>query len=122
MARWSPFPTSKWMPPVAPGRSRSDRRTCAARLASRVVVLLGIVAAFVLQAVASYERAATGGIRRLENLDEARVLMAVMTKDVRTAAKLDASLSPFVPAADPDVALADDKEGTFYAYLNMTNS
>jgi len=87
-----------------------------------VVVLLGIVTAFVLQSVASYERAATGGIRRLENLDEARVLMAVMTKDVRTAAKLDASLSPFVPSADPDVALADDNEVTFYANLNMTTS
>jgi prepilin-type N-terminal cleavage/methylation domain-containing protein len=87
-----------------------------------VVALLGIVAAFVLQSVASYERAATGGIRRLENLDEARVLMAVMTKDIRTAAKLDASGAPFVPSADPDVALADDNEITFYANLNMTTS
>jgi type II secretory pathway pseudopilin PulG len=87
-----------------------------------VVALLAIVTTFVLQSVASYERAATGGIRRLENLDEARVLMSVMTKDVRTAAKLDASHSPFlVSATDPNVALADDNELTFYANLNMTS-
>ncbi|MEW6059942.1 MAG: hypothetical protein AB1551_07385 [Actinomycetota bacterium] len=88
-----------------------------------VVLLLGVVMGFVLQSVATYERAATGGIRRLENLGEARVLMAVMSKDIRTATKLDAATPPFVVSSgDPMVLLADDNELTFYANLNMTTS
>jgi type II secretory pathway pseudopilin PulG len=85
-----------------------------------VTLLLGMVMAFVLGAVAAFERSATGGIRRLENLDEARVLMAVITKDIRTAAKLDSATPPFLLSADPDVTLADDNEVTFYANLNLT--
>jgi prepilin-type N-terminal cleavage/methylation domain-containing protein len=79
-----------------------------------VVAVLGVVMLFALQSVASFETAATGGIRRLENLDEARVLMAVLTKDVRTTTRLDTTTSPFV--------LADDNEVTFYANLNLTTA
>jgi hypothetical protein len=79
-----------------------------------VAVIMSIVLGFALQAVAVFERAATGGIRRLENLDEARVLMQVITKDVRTAAKLDAGTAPFL--------VADDNTLTFYANIDLTTS
>ena len=46
------------------------------------------------------------------NLDEARTLMAVTTKDIRTATRLQAGTSPFVQATNTDV--------TFYANLNNT--
>lgn len=79
-----------------------------------VVAILGVVMLFALQSVASFETAATGGIRRLENLDEARLLMQVLTKDVRTTTRLDTTTSPFV--------LADDNHVTFYANLNLTTA
>lgn len=79
-----------------------------------VVAILGVVMLFALQSVASFETAAMGGIRRLENLDEARVLMQVVSKDVRTTTRLDTTTSPFV--------LADDFEVTFYANLNLTTA
>jgi prepilin-type N-terminal cleavage/methylation domain-containing protein len=79
-----------------------------------VVAILGVVMLFALQSVASFETAATGGIVRLENLDEARLLMQVLSKDVRTTTRLDTTTSPFV--------LADDNEVTFYANLNLSTS
>jgi prepilin-type N-terminal cleavage/methylation domain-containing protein len=89
-----------------------------------VLFLLGIVMAFTLNSMASYERAATGGIRRLENLDEARTLMEVISKDIRTAAKLTVTGSPFLPdpAQPTTYVLADDNSVTFYANLNLGGS
>jgi type II secretory pathway pseudopilin PulG len=86
-----------------------------------VVSLLGIVLAFVLQSVASYQSAATGGIRRLENLDEARLLMEVLTKDVRTAVRLNDTTAPFVVNSG-SVTYADDTSVRFYANLNLTTA
>jgi prepilin-type N-terminal cleavage/methylation domain-containing protein len=79
-----------------------------------VLLLLGIVMAFTLNSVATFERSATGGVRRLENLGEARTLMAVISKDIRTAAKLGVTSSPFL--------VADDNTVTFYANLNLTTT
>lgn len=79
-----------------------------------VVAVLGVVMIFSLTSVVSFERATTGEIRRLENLEEARVLMQVVTKDVRTAARLSSSTSPFIKA--------DDNELEFYANLNLSTS
>ena len=79
-----------------------------------VIAVLGVVMIFSLTSVATFERATTGEIRRLENLDEARVLMQVVTKDVRTAVRLSSSTSPFIKA--------DDNEVQFYANLNLTTS
>lgn len=79
-----------------------------------VVLLLGVVMAFALQSVATFQNSATGGIRRLENLDEARLLMQVVTKDVRTAVRLGTTTAPFL--------VADDNEITFYANLNLTTA
>ena len=76
--------------------------------------VLGIVM-LVRPAVGGHVRtAATGGIRRLENLDEARSLMQVLTKDVRTTDETGHHQSPFI--------LADDNEVTFYANLNLTTA
>ena len=76
-----------------------------------VMSLLSIILGYVLQTVASVQSAAAGAEIRLENLDEARTLMAVTSKDIRTAARLSATTSPFL--------LADDNEVTFYANLHM---
>ncbi len=75
-----------------------------------VTLMLGLVLMVVYQGVDSVTHAIGGTERRLENLDEARVLMAVATKDIRTATRLQAGTSPFV--------LADKREVVFYANLN----
>jgi prepilin-type N-terminal cleavage/methylation domain-containing protein len=79
-----------------------------------VMTVLSIVMIFSLTSVASFERATTGQIRRLENLEEGRVLMAVATKDIRTAVRLSSTTSPFIRA--------DDQEVQFYANLNLTTA
>jgi hypothetical protein len=76
------------------------------------VLLLGIVMTFVYKAIDSTQFAIAGESARLANLDEARTLMAVTTKDLRTATRLVPGTSPFVSASDNDV--------TFYANLNNT--
>jgi hypothetical protein len=75
-----------------------------------VVTILGIVLTMVYQGINSAGQALGGTEKRLANLDEARVLMAVSTKDVRTATRLTAGTSPFT--------LANSREVIFYANLN----
>jgi Prokaryotic N-terminal methylation motif len=75
-----------------------------------VVMLLGIVLTMVYEGIDSAGQAIGGAEKRLANLDEARVLMAVSTKDVRTATRLQAGTSPFT--------LADARELIFFANLN----
>jgi type II secretory pathway pseudopilin PulG len=55
-----------------------------------VVALLGVVLAMVLQGMSSYQRAAAASDSRAQNLNEARVVMAVLTKDLRTATSFSA--------------------------------
>jgi prepilin-type N-terminal cleavage/methylation domain-containing protein len=50
-----------------------------------VVALLGLVLAMAMQGLISYQRAAGAADTRQRNLDEARTVMAVLTKDLRTA-------------------------------------
>jgi len=50
-----------------------------------VIGLLGLVLAMALQGVSSYQRAVAAADARQQNLEQARVLMAVLTKDLRTA-------------------------------------
>jgi hypothetical protein len=75
-----------------------------------VVLMLGMVLLVVYQGIDSMTRALGGTERRLVNLDEGRTLMAVTTKDIRTATRLQAGTSPFV--------LADARELVFHANLN----
>jgi hypothetical protein len=75
-----------------------------------VTLMLGMVLLVVYQGIDSLTGAVSGTERRLINLDEGRTLMAVTTKDMRTATRLQAGTSPFV--------LADKREVIFYANLN----
>ena len=68
-----------------------------------VVALLGVVLAVSLQSFNSFQSAAAGSDQRLRDLGEARNIMAVLTKDLRTASKLCS-----ISASDV----------TFLAYLN----
>lgn len=74
------------------------------------LALLSVVLVVVYEGIGSMGAAFEGGTERLVNLDEGRTLMAVATKDVRTATRLTAGTSPFV--------LADKREVTFYGNLN----
>ena len=76
--------------------------------------ILTIVLGFVVQGFLTVQTATTSGALRLENLAEARILMDNVTKDVRTAARLGTTDSPFL--------VADDREVTFYANLNLTTA
>jgi hypothetical protein len=79
-----------------------------------VTTILGIVLALVYQGINSAGQAIGGTEKRLANLDEARILMAVSTKDVRTATRLQAGTSPFT--------LANKREIIFFANLNNNGS
>lgn len=79
-----------------------------------VMFLLSIVLLVVFQGVDSTAKVLSGTERRLTNLGEARTLMAVATKDLRTATRLQAGTSPFVSA--------DKRDVTFYANLNNPSS
>ena len=75
-----------------------------------VTTILGIVLAMVYAGINSAGQALGGTEKRLANLDEARTLMAVATKDIRTATRLQAGTSPFTTA--------NKREVIFYANLN----
>jgi prepilin-type N-terminal cleavage/methylation domain-containing protein len=78
------------------------------------IALLSVVVGFVLQGFASLQNASAGADLRMINLGEARLLMDTVTKDLRTAVRLGSTESPFL--------LADDKEVTFYANLNLSSA
>jgi len=80
-----------------------------------VMFVMSIILTFVYQVLISTQRTTFAANVRLENLEEARVLMATITKDLRTAARLNPTSSPFVNVPG-GVTSAD--EVTFYAYLN----
>ena len=70
-----------------------------------VVALLSLVLVMAFEGLTSYQAATAGNAARLPNLEEARVSMAVLTKDLRTA-------SSFSALAAADV--------TFLGHLNTT--
>jgi type II secretory pathway pseudopilin PulG len=55
-----------------------------------VVALLALVLALALQSLSAYQRAAAANDIRQQNLDEARVAMGVLTRDLRTATSFSA--------------------------------
>jgi hypothetical protein len=79
-----------------------------------VMLLMMIVMAAVFEAMASTTKATEGTGARLRNLDEGRVLMATVSKDIRTAVRLSAGTSPFVTA--------NATEAIFYANLDTTSA
>jgi prepilin-type N-terminal cleavage/methylation domain-containing protein len=56
-----------------------------------VVAILGLVLAMAMQGLVSYQRAAAGADTRQQNLEQARAVMAVLTKDLRTATAFSAA-------------------------------
>lgn len=74
------------------------------------LLILGIVLSMTLGAVTSGLRAHRGAELRLENLAEAQTIVNNMTKELRTATRLDPVGSPFVVAAPFEVI--------FYANLH----
>jgi hypothetical protein len=78
------------------------------------VALIGIVMSTVMVGAFSAQNAIMGSGTRLENLDQARTLMASLTKDVRTAVRLSAGTSPFTTA--------DGNHAVFYANLSTTSA
>ena len=104
-----------------------------------VVSLLSLVLGFVLQTFVSMQNAATGASLRLQNLEEARILMDDVSKDLRTATRMTPTSSPFdvcQPAAPPVAALpcppagyvgtappyAGKTEVWFFANLTLTTA
>jgi hypothetical protein len=79
---------------------------------SVVMTTLTVILGIVLVTFSAFERNATFDSYRLENLDEGRVIMATMTKDIRTATMLQAGTSPFIKATQVEMQ--------FYANLNVT--
>jgi Tfp pilus assembly protein PilW len=78
------------------------------------VLLLGVVLGTVYSGIWSAGDTVSRTGERLQNLDEARTLIAVASKDVRTAVRLSAGTSPFT--------LADRNEAIFYANLDTTSA
>jgi hypothetical protein len=92
-------------------RARGERGSSVLELMC-VLLLMTIVLGTVFEAIVSVEKATSGTGARLQNLDEARVLMATVSRDVRTAVPLNAGASPFV--------IADANEIEFYGNLDTT--
>jgi prepilin-type N-terminal cleavage/methylation domain-containing protein len=76
------------------------------------MTVLAVVLAGAYQGLSALQNTSVGAHERLVNLDEARLLMSSLTKDIRTAARLQPEASPFV--------YADADEVIFYANLNTT--
>ena len=79
-----------------------------------VTSILAVVMGFVMTGFVSMQSAATTADIKLQNLDEARVLMDNMSKDIRTATLLPN------PGATSPFTLADQSSMTFYANLMTT--
>jgi type II secretory pathway pseudopilin PulG len=76
------------------------------------IMLFALVMTVIMKGFMSFQSLATGEDLRLQNLDEARLIMDAVSKDVRTATMLTAGTSPFI--------VADALHVTFYANLNTT--
>jgi Flp pilus assembly pilin Flp len=87
------------------GRLHKDQAGVTVMEMTVVVSLLAVVLVVAFEGLTSYQGATAGNAARLRNLEEARVSMAVLTKDLRTA-------SSFSALAAADV--------TFLAHLNTT--
>jgi type II secretory pathway pseudopilin PulG len=93
-----------------------------------VVSLLSLVLAFVLRGFVSIQTASTTESLRLENLDEGRTLMNNVAKDLRTAARLASTSSPFdvtagsvpAPGFGNAAPYTGKTEVWFYANLTLT--
>jgi Tfp pilus assembly protein PilW len=100
---------------TAPARTRlsgEDGTTVAELMVS--LLILSLVLATVFSSLWSAGDTLRGTDQKLQNLEEARSLIAVASKDVRTAVRLTAASSPFL--------VADKREAVFYANLDTTGA
>jgi prepilin-type N-terminal cleavage/methylation domain-containing protein len=85
------------------GRVSSERGITLVELMVTVAIM-SVVLGFVTRGFVGLQNAAAGASLRLQNLDEARILMNAVSKDLRTAARLSATSSPFdvtLPSSGP---------------------
>ncbi len=95
-----------------------------------VVSILGIVLTFVTRGLITMQDATMGQSYRLQNLDEARILMDTVSRDIRTATRLSATLSPFsvtsgsvpAPGFGHSAPYAGDTEVWFYSNLTLSTT
>lgn len=90
----------------------SDERGLSLVETVMVLLILSFVLVFVAGTFGSLFWTTERTELRLQNLDEARLIVNGMTKDIRTATRKSPTLSPF--------DLADIREMIFYANLNST--
>jgi prepilin-type N-terminal cleavage/methylation domain-containing protein len=94
-----------------------------------VMAIMSLILGFVTRGLVSMQDASVGESYRLQNLDEARTLMNSVSRDLRTAARLSSTSSPFdvtagtVPAPGVGHAApwAGNTEVWFYANLTLTS-
>jgi hypothetical protein len=60
-----------------------------------VCSVMTVILGFVTRTLVVMQNASTGSSLRLQNLDEARILMDLVSKDIRTAARITPTTSPF---------------------------
>ena len=77
------------------------------------VSLMTVVLGFVTRGFIGLQNASAGASLRLQNLDEARTLMNAVSKDLRTAARLSSTTSPF------DVVLPDHRAGRVLRLVHL---
>jgi type II secretory pathway pseudopilin PulG len=70
---------------TARARRRDDQAGITVLEMAVVIALLGLVLALAMQGLSSFQRSVAGADIRQQNLDQARIVMAVLTKDLRTA-------------------------------------
>lgn len=93
-----------------------------------VVSLLGVILTFVTRGLVSMQNASVGQSLRLQNLDEGRTIMNTISRDLRTAARLTPTTSPFdvtagsVPAAGFGNAPPYTGLNEVWFYANLTLS
>jgi hypothetical protein len=94
-------------------RLRSEAGTSVVEMVI-VTAVLGLVMATVIGAFVAVQRNVANEDIRLENLDEGRVMMATLSKSIRTATILTGGSSPFV--------IADGNRLKFYGNLDTTGA
>ncbi len=119
-------------------RSRFDREEGVSLVELVITVsILSLVLAFTTKSFVSLQQAATGDRLRLQNLEGARLLMDIASKDIRTATRLSSTTAPFdvgstsqglptAPAPGTGNGTAPPYAGAtevwFYANLNLNTT
>jgi type II secretory pathway pseudopilin PulG len=93
-----------------------------------VMALMSLILGFVTRGMVNMQNASVGESYRLQNLDEARILMDTVSKDLRTATRLSSTSSPFdvtagsvpAPGFGNTAPYAGNTEVWFYANLTLT--